>query len=591
MPQRASTLLRGDRVLLGLALLHGLLGLWALWAWIHGPFAGEGVLDGAELLALARTGGSGTFETKSPLYPALLSVAFALLGDSPWTVGVLGLALSQATLWACARLARRAGGDLRASRLAAGLYVLSGSALAFGVQPLPTMLATALFAWGALALAGALQSRADGLAVLAGILLASSALTRAPLLPATLALVTWAAWRGRRRTTLCVLGSLFVVALLAVAVWGARAWPSGAMFNLRLGNGAERSGICDVRPGPQYDRPRLEAAFAPPSERGTAPAFERFHRTALRREVAEEPLGALATLARKAYLFCFRTETVSSADFRHGLARFPLSNAMWLSLGIIAPIGLWGLARSRRAILVLPVLALLAVNVLWMTCARYRFPALPFLCASAGILIASRPARGTWLGIFGLALALNVNLSGRLLTVPGDGLVQEARLYLARDRRDARVQQTFAAAFAAGSRDARAHYELALALEADGPLQDLAASERHYRLALELEPAYPEAAENLMAHLMRRGLTSQAEAFARGPGSTVPYAARLSLNLASLVLERDPSADVSALMGAGLRDLALRTLAGGDLDQAHRWAIQARQAGSDDPRLDLLVGP
>lgn len=567
---------------------HALLVLGALWAWIEGPFRGQGVLDGAEVLRLAREGTSGTFQTKSPLMPAVLGVLLRLLGDSPWTVGAFGLACSLATLAAVVALAREVDPAPRCARTAAALYALSGSTLVYAVQPLPALCATACLAWGAVALARACRGGGAAWAVAGGALCAAAALARAPLALAGAALLA-CALAARPRTALQASGALLVCGLLAAALWGERAWPAGAWFNLRLGNGGGRSGMCDVRPGPLYERLRIEAAFAPVAERGAPPDFEAFHALALRRELRDDPAGALATLARKAYLFLQRSETVSAADFHHGLARFPLAPLLLGTFGLIAPLALGGLARAPRWVLLAPIAAVFAVNVLWMTCARYRFPALPFACAAAGAFVASRPGARA-LGTCALAaLAFNANLSGRALRVAGDGLVQEARLELARDRAGSRVRELYAAAFAAGSLDARAHYEFALALEAEGPGRDVAGALEHYALALGLAPDYAEAAENRVALLLREGRTAQARALCEARPPELAHAARMDLNLAGLERAAGHDARASELERAGFTALALRALAGGDVEQAARWAREAAARGAADPRTAFLL--
>ena len=569
------------RAIPALAALHAALGLWALWAWIHGPFLGEGVLDGAEVLALARTGSAGPFETKSPLYPALLRAAFVLAGDSPWTVGCLGILLSLSALTGVARLCAEIGRP-QAAPWAVGLYALSGSALAYAVQPLPAMFATALLTWGAVACSRARRGNSPSAGLVTGLLLGACSFTRAPLALAALLLLAWLGASRCRRAAMGAGAAVCLVTLGCFAVFGERAWPSGSMLNLRLGNGAERGGLCDLRPGPAYDRLRLEAACADPSTRGEPPAFERFQRSALWSEVRRDVPGALRTLVRKAYLTCFRTETVSAADFRHGLSRFPLAPLLLASFGLVAPLALASLGLLRSAAVWLPLLGVLAVNVAWLTCARYRFPGLPFACVAAGVFLAARPSARLWSLAAVLALLLNANLSGRSLVVPGDGLVQEGRLWMERDRLAPRALAAYEDALRAGSRDPRARYELALALEARG---EIGAAEQRYREAIELDPLYPEAAENLVALLLRAGRTADAISEAEALAQSSPYAGGVWLNLASARRALDPEADLSDTEAQGFLRLSLRALAQGDLQTALRWASAARARGLADSRL------
>jgi hypothetical protein len=603
----------GRRAHLACALLHSLLWSWSAWAWIQGPFRGQPLVDGAEIMALAQ-GEETPLATKSPLYPWLLGWMLRALGPGhlaqAWGVAALGLALSLANLSVLPRLCALAGRP-EATPFALLAWTLSGSVLVHALQPLEPLLAAACLAWGTWA---ALQARSSTVAGLGGALLCASLFARASLLPAA-ALMLLACVRprpGRPAGSRLAIGAgaLSVLGLCALG-FGARAWPGGAAFNLRLGNGAQRSGFTDLRPGPAYSNLRVEAAFAPAAERGAPPEFERYHARALARELGADPLGGLRTLARKAYLFFFRTEIVSDSEFRHGLRRFPLAPVLLASLGLIAPLALLGLWTQRTGpaarALGLPVAGVFLANVLWVTCARYRLPALPFLCCAAGIGAAALRTRSRlWGPALALALCLNVNGSGRALLVPWDGAAQEVHLLVRRAQaeRAAGHERAWAAVQSlaaleselAGGRDARAHYELAWACEQLVPGADevnswLERAERHYLRALELEPRYAEAAENLVALDVRRGRLASARERAAALYAAIPHAGKLWLSRSELERGALSAGQLEALRAQGFRRLALRDLAQGELASARQWAQAAEASaleGADRRDLERL---
>ena len=571
-----------------LALVHATLGSWALHAWVEGPFQGQGVVDGHEVLRMARTGSAGPFETKGPLHPFVLSLALRLGGHEAWTVAILGIALSIGVLAGVGRLCASLGVP-RAAPWAMALYALSGSVYAFLVQPLPAVMAALFLVWGAVLLAG--TARGVPRAFAGGALLAASAFARAPLAVAAFLLGLRELVAKRWPRAASALGGALLVAGLCVAGFGARAWPAGSAFNLRQGNGGARSGFCDVRPGPAYERARYEAAFAPLDERGAAPEFERYQRAQLGREVRADPGGAALTLLRKAYLFGHRTETVTGADFRHGLRDFAPFPVLLASFGVVAPLALASLLRRRPAAIWLPVVGVFVVNVVWLTSARYRFPALPFLCAAAGSWIALRPRAADVALALALAVPLNVNLSGWRLVVPGDGLVQEGHLLLEQDRTSPRARDVLERAVLAGD-DPRAEYELALAWQyawAAGDSEALAKAEEHYRAALALDPLFPQAAENLIALLKQERRWAEALQLAYQAQAENPYAGGAWLAAAEIRRNLNPGEDTRELEARGHAILALRALAMNDLDRGRMHASRAKNLGSRDPRLAPLL--
>lgn len=572
------------RYTLALVPVHAALFLWAAWAWIHGPFEGAGVIDGAEILSLARTGSAGPFETKSPLYAALLGPCLALGFHEAWTVALLGLATSVALLVTVVAFARRLAGE-RSALTAGALYTLSGSVYAFGVQPLETLLAALLLAGGT-----ALDRDAPGRLrrLLGGALLGAAPFARIDLLlPAGLLLARAAARRSLAAFT--GLGTLLALGL----AFGARSLPAGGALNLRLGNDPARTGFTDLRPGPAYERLRLDAVFSQ-DEGAPLGSTDLQHLRLLERAIAADPAGFALLLARKAYLFAHRTEIVASADFRHGLERFRPAPVLFASFALVLPLALVGLSRRAPPALVLALLGVLLSNLLLVAAARYRFPALPLLCVAGGLACSRRPTRGeVGLGLAAAVLFAGPNLSGRRLVTPGDGLVQQAHLLLAAGGDPAAPRALLRRALELGA-DPRAAYLLGLASERQasgeargGPAADglLLAADRAYARALELDPLYPEAAENRVALALRQGELERARDLAQGY-ARLPHAGMVHLNLAQLL---PPGSEVRrAAERRGHELLALRGHAQGSA-RALDHAREAQRLGSQDARVLSLA--
>jgi tetratricopeptide (TPR) repeat protein len=569
--------------------LHAALALWAVAAWQAGPFEGAAILDGAEVLYAAEHGRAEVYSTKSPLYPWLLGLLLGGEGAAPWTVGLLGTGCSLAVLIGVGLLCRRVGCP-RAAPWAMGCYALSGSVLAFVPQPLPALLTTACLLWGVLLIAPSGPGDGRGAALLGGGLLACSFAATAAVLPAAVL----ALWTGRRRIFVA-LGALLVV-VWAAALFGQRLWPEGGPLNLRLGNGAERSGTSDLRPGPAYDRLRYEPVFAA-WEAGASAVAPDHHLLRLGEELAADPSGALRTLTRKLFLSVHRTEIATGADFRYGLSLLPFLPWLLLSFGLIAPLALASLRHARPLSLWAPVLGVLAANVLFLTSARYRFPALPFLCVAAGLWCARRPRRPDLALAAGLALLLNLDMAGLDPVWPGDGPAQAGRHLLAAPDRLAEAHERLTEALRQG-RDPRVRYDLGLVCEKlaldpgaepAASLELLASAERVWREALSLDPLYPQPAENLMRLMLRQGRVDEAIELGRQLVADNPYAAYARLNLAAALVARDGDAPVEALLVDGHLRGALRALSQAEFAIARQHARELTLLGRRDRRLEALI--
>ena len=476
-------------------------------------------------------------------------------------------------------------GGKRGALVAAGLYAISGSSFAFGVQPLPTLFATALLVWGALLIERKDAEERAPFGMLGGGLLAASFFARASLLPAIgLALLFTrkprrAAWAGAIGTGMILAG-----------VFGTGSLPEGGGLNLRLGNGGERGGFAELRPGPRYERLRWEAVWSQPDDRPLEKQDAQQY-ALLADEVADDPGGALVTLLRKAHLFWHPPEIVSGADFRHGLREFAPAPALLWSFALVAPLALIGLLRHRPRTLLGPTAGVLLATVVYLTAARYRFPALPFLCAAAGLVVARPWGRREVLWLGAALLVVWPNWFGKSLLVPGDGFVQQGRMLLERDVTSEEARVALERALEVGA-DPRAAYSLGFFYQtrwrAQGDEADLERAVRAYRRALELEPDFPEAAENIVAYLKLAGHVDEARAEALLWIERIPRAGYVFLSLADILAGEGETERARKHAARGHQLIALRKLSQGALDSAAQHAREARRLGVVDARLDSL---
>jgi len=269
----------------------------------------------------------------------------------------------------------------------------------------------------------------------------------------------------------------------------------------------------------------------------------------------------------------------------------PIVPLLLWSFALIAPLAVVGLARGRlrtNAIL-LALLGILLANLLFAAAARYRFPALPFLCVAAGCALVTPWRKRDCALLAGTLLLFWPNWSGVQLTLPGDGLVQEGQLELERERTSEAGRRALEAAVELGD-DPRAAYLLALCHEhrwqVTGDPDDLERSLRNYQLALERELDFPQAAENRVALLMRAKRVTEARAEALALLEQVPRAALLHLNLSTMLADEGAAAEARRHAALGHQGMALRALSQNDVASARQHAARARDLGVKDSRLD-----
>ena len=284
----------------------------------------------------------------------------------------------------------------------ASFFLAAGVTLGLAAIARPNMLAFAPAAAGWIALSPTVRRRAAILAFTGGLLI--------PILPVT-------------ARNLVVGGDFVLIS-------------SQGGVNFYIGNNPLADGTTAVVPG---TRPTWEGGYEDTIERarrdtgldlkpsGVSRYWFRQGMTFWR----DEPLSALALLAKKFYLFMSGLEISNNKDIPFFRSLSPVLSLPLPSTAILAPLGLvgWGMAwrdhRKRRRLLSLPLLFAatygLSVIVFFVT-SRYRMPVLPVWALGAGFFVdgVHRRIRGkqwstltvTGLLVLILIVALNINPTG-----------------------------------------------------------------------------------------------------------------------------------------------------------------------------------
>ncbi len=398
---------------IALALLYGAAHL----AWYGTtPLGGFPVLDGREILELAKTIAAGTLANepfyRAPLYPALIAVFIqlgvpeGLLPDAARLVNLLAHVASAILVY---ELARRIWGKVNAGLLGGALYALYPVALHFAGDPLDISLATSLALGSTLAAWLAWEHASWRAAVTAGALLTLASLARPNFLVCVPALLLWLAvlaWRDRRCLPLLVGGALGSVAiLLAMGVVNQRV---GGEFRLVPwqgshaiwdANGPGVSGlyyqhtiaIPDMVPGSNPARAEAEILYCrdrPCSERIDIDDFQAYWRSRWIDHVSAEPGAWLRLLRDKTWYLINNYEQYNNKTYWFHKDRAPWlrwNPLGWAVILALAAGALWLPLRPPARQLILLLAAAYACGLLlYFVSARFRVPMAGWLCVLAG---------------------------------------------------------------------------------------------------------------------------------------------------------------------------------------------------------------
>lgn len=355
---------------------------------------------------------------QAPLYPYLLGLLYATLGDAPLLVRIFQALGGSAACVLLAAAGERFFGR-RAGRIAGYILAFYPPAVFFDGIIQKTSLATLLGA--ALLLLLALWEDTGRRRALfgSGVLLGLFALTRETALILLPLLLLWVLLRNRRplargsgalRRPALRWGSVILLAaglatpLLPVAIRNAALGggfaPTTAQFgpNFYYGNNPDTDGtyqpLLAGHADPRYERADVIAlAEEALGRRLSAKEVSDYWLGRSLEYIARDPADWLRLLLRKAALALNRVEVADTEDlYAYGAWSLPLRPARVVHFGLLLPLALFGMAatwRERRRTWLLHGLALayFAAVVLTFLFSRYRFPlVLPLaLFAGAGL--------------------------------------------------------------------------------------------------------------------------------------------------------------------------------------------------------------
>ncbi len=398
---------------IALALLYGAAHL----AWYGTtPLGGFPVLDGREILEMAKAIAGGTLPTepfyRAPLYPALIAL-FIKLGVPetflPDAARLLNLVAHVASATLVFELSRRIWSELRAGLLAGALYALYPVALHFAGDPLDISLATTLALGATLAAWLAAERPSWVAAVAAGALLALAALARPNFLVCLPALLLWfalLAWRDRRHLRLLAssaLGCALVLGAMGLVNKAVgdefRLLPWQGSHAIWDANGPGVSGlyyqhtiqIPDLVPGTNPARAEAEILYCrdrPCSDRIDIDDFQAYWRARWVDYVSADPGAWIRLMRDKTWYLINNYEQYNNKTYWFHKDRAPwlrwnpLGWAVLLALGVGA---LWlPLRPPARSLLVLLASAYAVGLLLYFVSARFRVPMAGWLCVLAG---------------------------------------------------------------------------------------------------------------------------------------------------------------------------------------------------------------
>jgi 4-amino-4-deoxy-L-arabinose transferase-like glycosyltransferase len=374
------------------------------------PLGGHVVfLDQAERIAGGALVPEHAFSDNSPLFPYVLAVVFAAAGGRDLLLArLLGIVVDAVTAMLVTRLATRRFGSL-AGLVAGVLYASYAPAIFFAAEliyipyALFFCVVTVLWLTGGRTTAG----RGFGAGVSYGLATGfmPSLLAGAPLL----ACVAAAGGAGRPRARIARAGAALLGVALAIApVTALNYAASGKLVLLTMSSGhAFYLGHNPQARAGYYLPDRVGAVQA--ANRGSI--FESMHRIAEEAEghaipdeavssyyfrkawqhVVAEPGFELRLLATRLAAFCNWYEATTYADFYFQREESVVLRVLpgFSVLFALAVVGLFGCRLRRELPLLLFPVASLASVIVFFYLARFRMPAVPFLCCFAGRGVAS----------------------------------------------------------------------------------------------------------------------------------------------------------------------------------------------------------
>ncbi len=498
---------------------------------------------------------------QAPLYPYFLGTLYSLFGDGKATVLLCQAAIGAA---ACVLLAAATARFLSPRDEAAAAGVVAGlmaalyaPAIFFDSLIQKSVLDFFLLSLLLWLLSWIVDSASPSAARWGwlGAALGAVVLARENALIFAAVLLPWIVLRslgnGHRRPVpaalfLLGLGAVLLPVALRNLVAGGELHLTTSQFgpNFYIGNHRHASGVYEpLRPGRGHVvYERLDATEIAERDLGRQLGPKEVSRYWTRRalaDVAAEPGHWLWLLGRKLRLAWNVSEIVDTEDqysYADHSAVLRLTGTM-LHFGTLAPLALLGVCltwedRRRLAILYWLAAAYLASILLFYVVARYRYPLVPFLMplAAAGVVglpgfLRRRHAAGDGRRLAAVALvALAAAAFCNWPAVAEDRMraVTELNLGQALEARGdlAAAERHFRRAVELDPESSMAHYDLGTVLRARGEVE---AAIGHFGRALEIRPDYVRARVNLGVALASRGEAGAAighfrQALAADPG-------------------------------------------------------------------------
>jgi tetratricopeptide (TPR) repeat protein len=505
---------------------------------------------------------------RGPFYPLFLAGIYRIAGPDPAAARLAQLLLGGATVLLIVLLGQRIFGPT-AGFLAGLLGALAWIVVYFEGELLIESILAFLAALVLLALLRADRTRSARDALLAGGAIGLFAVARPNILLFLPAALLWLAFRMPRRALLVLLGTILVLAPVALrnraatGEWVLVSTQGG--LNFYIGNHREADGRHAVFPGlaswRNDDIVRQTAARL-----GRVPSENEISRFWFRealRTIAGDPLRFAAGLVRKTGFLLSAYEIGNNRDIvlyrrANGVLSLPL-----VSFAVLLPLAVVGILfdrrRSRGANLLLLFLLFYGLSVvLFFVCARFRLPMIVPLIVLAGQglhVVARRARERAWRAFAAPVLVLAAAHAGTSIDWFGLEVAAEGQEAFHRGNVSARLGRTeeaiesYREAARKIPRFAAVRYHLGVVLLGEGREEEgLAELVR----AMELDPENPRIPVSLGEHLEARGDKEGAEALYRRSLAIDPFFPDASIDLGGLLAETGREKEAEPLLRRGI---------------------------------------
>ncbi len=529
---------------------------------------------------------------RAPFYPLILAMIYMLLGTEAIIPRIIQIVIGVASCVLVKRIGDRVFG-YPAGAIAGLAAALSGMMLYFDLELLPTTLVVFLYLFFSWEFIKTVDG--EGSTFRTGMWFGLGVLARPTLLP-FFPVAVWWMWKtskSLRKTvqlTIVPLGLLLLSLLIhLVSGQGGVLVSAQGGVNFYIGNHRTSDGITARFPGVgagwswetvSNEAQSREHRTMNPSE------IDRYYWKSGLSEVAEDPVGWLRRMLRKALLFWNRTDISNNRDFYYHASKFHVFGLLTgIGFCIALPLALVGLVfgwrkRSVKFIGSFGLVYFLTV-ILFFVNARFRHPLTPFLFILAaggitGLVGYSRGRRRVRLGTIiaaGVALlagiALPIAVDSGVDTERWDyGVITEGMLYERLGNEDEAVR-LYKEALKINPRAPFVNFNLA---EIAREKMDYRSAVEYYKRELDAQPQYGKAWNNLGVVWTELGEDESA---------LIAYQRALNAQPGL----REAAANISRLWGTR----GFRALENNDYENARKCFEKAIEFTSDDPIYTVML--